>query len=153
MLEGQTFQPNSPIGQFLAIMPLLDYEDTGAAIEALMERLDRMDGDPDLERDMSDYEPDDDAKGDTAWIEWHSRGRHMQGAFGAELVARNRYGTMLREDDEDDDPLEANGDETDGNFAEDEPCAEFALMRHGPGCIYSDSDKGAEEEGEREEYV
>ena len=44
------------------------------------------------------------------------------------------------------------GDETDGNIAEDEPCAWFALICSGPGCVVSDSDTGAEDEGERDGY-
>jgi hypothetical protein len=36
--------------------------------------------------------------------------------------------------------LEATGDEEDGSFTEDEPCARFALAGDGPGCVYSDDD-------------
>lgn len=44
--------------------------------------------------------------------------------------------------------LEPDGDETDGNGAEDEPCAWFAFDR-GPGCAVADagiSDSGALQE-------
>jgi hypothetical protein len=36
--------------------------------------------------------------------------------------------------------LEPDGDETDGNGAEDEPCAWFATCGSGPGCLTADPD-------------
>jgi hypothetical protein len=47
--------------------------------------------------------------------------------------------------------LEPNGDELDGNGAEDD----FGGLGHkdGPGCTISDNDRGAEEAGEQEEGV
>ena len=36
--------------------------------------------------------------------------------------------------------LEPDGDETDGNGAEDEPCAWFATCGNGPGCLTADPD-------------
>lgn len=41
--------------------------------------------------------------------------------------------------------LEPDGDETDGNGAEDEPCAWFTGYRRGPGCEVSDA--GGEDDG------
>ena len=35
---------------------------------------------------------------------------------------------------------EEDGDEQDGNFAEDEPAAQFANISNGPGDLYSDED-------------
>lgn len=90
MFEGETFKPNSPLGQFLAILPLLDFADTGTAIDLAIAKLDKMAGDPDLE-DGIDAEPDDDAKGDVAWPEWHTMGRHKG------------LSQIVHEDDEDDD--------------------------------------------------
>jgi len=46
---------------------------------------------------------------------------------------------------EEDDPTEANGDEHDGNPAEDEFCVHRGS---GPGCPIADPDKGADDEGE-----
>ena len=40
------------------------------------------------------------------------------------------------------------GDETDGDFAEDEPCAKFAFYSNGPGCKISDPDEGVDDKGE-----
>ena len=38
-----------------------------------------------------------------------------------------------------DDDLEENGDETDGNMAEDESCRSFELIVSGPGCTIADA--------------
>lgn len=48
-------------------------------------------------------------------------------------------------DMEEDDPPEANGDELDGNPAEDEFCVHRGS---GPGCPIADPDKGSDDEGE-----
>jgi hypothetical protein len=56
-------------------------------------------------------------------------------------------------DAEEDDPAEANGDETDGNFAEDDPCARFLNIDSGPGCIISDPDKGVDDEAHDPEGI
>ena len=41
--------------------------------------------------------------------------------------------------------LEGNGDEQDGSRAEDEPCAVFAVMSNGPGCLISDDDSAVDD--------
>lgn len=69
-----------------------------AAVEALIARLDAADGDMDLE-EIDEREPDDDAKGDPSWTEWHTRGRHKGGTGLKGLNGWNVY-----EDDEEDDP-------------------------------------------------
>jgi hypothetical protein len=43
--------------------------------------------------------------------------------------------------------LEPDGDEQDGNFAEDEDCAAFATMARGPGCIEADPDDAVDDKG------
>jgi hypothetical protein len=45
---------------------------------------------------------------------------------------------------------ELDGDEQDGSFAEDEPCASHARHGSGPGCIISDPDRGVDDDGEIE---
>ena len=35
---------------------------------------------------------------------------------------------------------ELTGDESDGNFSEDDAAPRFALIEHGPGCIIADND-------------
>lgn len=96
---------------------------------------DGLPGDPD------DTEANGDDHGDTAWIEWQTRGSHKLDAGLSERMARRENGTMLREDDEDNDPAEDDGDSADGDFAEDEPAARFGFIAHGPGCIVSDPDR------------
>lgn len=112
------------------------------AIEILIDVLDLLGGDPDLE-DNADAEPDDDAKGDPAWIEWQSRGRHKLGRCGGEKLTRDRFGNACHEDDEDDDPAE--DDDPSGQCSEDEvSCGpghwgRTDWMRDpGPGCNLAD---------------
>ena len=48
---------------------------------------------------------------------------------------------IARLDDMDGDPdVEPAGDEQDGQFGEDEPCARFGRMKKGPGSLVSDGD-------------
>jgi hypothetical protein len=104
-------------------------DELGNAIEVLVTLLDVWDGDPDEETDDPDLEPAGDEK-DAAWIEWNTmRGSQKR---GPNILATQN------EDDEDDDPAEPDGDETDGNGAEDEPCAWFAAYDRGPGCEVAD---------------
>lgn len=108
----------------------------------LIERLDLTDGDPDDETDDPDLEPIGD-EADGAWIEWNTmRGSQKRGP--------NILPTY-NEDDEDDDPREANGDETDGDFAEDEFAARFRISPGGPGCVISDPDEGVDDKGEMDD--
>ncbi len=71
-----------------------------------------------------------DSGGDQAWIEWTA------------LHPGTRNGHNLTAGEEDD---EAYGDETDGNFAEDEECAAFERAVEGPGCVVSDPDQAADD--------
>ncbi len=139
MPKRQTFTPNSAIGQFFMLLPLLDKSDSGVAVEALIEKLDKLGGDPDLDDD-DDREPDDDGKGDLSWTEWHGR------SGAGKRVGSEPSGQPNGSDDD-----EAYGDETDGNHADDEECASHRLYGSGPGCIYSDPDKGVDDEGEVEQ--
>lgn len=125
-------------------------DDIGAAVEGLIDLLDKrfapFDPDePDFSRhsdalpgDPDDAEPDDDAKGDPAWVEWGTRGRHKQ-RLGAYEMIISRH-----EDDEDDDPAEE--DDPSGQCSEDEiscgPGSWGALERAGPGCDLSDPGGG-----------
>jgi hypothetical protein len=117
----------------------------GDTIEGLIAFLDDLGGDPDLEdgadqeNDLSDFEPDDDAQGDIAWTEWQSRGRHKADRNGAELLARDRYGNQLHEDDEDDDPAE--DDDPDTGVEDD------------PRGFDPEEDFGGEEYGESEQML
>ena len=117
-----------------------DRETLEAFLHVAIDLLDTLDGDTDQE-DENDLEPDDDAKGDPAWIEWHTRGRHKTGRFNSERIARDCHGSMLHEDAEDDDPREE--DDPSGQCDEDEVNTAFALVRYtvggsGPGCPISD---------------
>lgn len=110
MLELQIIAQGKPVALFdlPALLGRLDAaRELGDTIEGLIAFMDDMGGDPDLEdgydaeRDMSDYEPDDDAKGDVSWTEWDTRARHkLQGDH--EPIRRANGWTAL-EDDEDDD--------------------------------------------------
>lgn len=42
---------------------------------------------------------------------------------------------------------ELDGDDADGDFAEDEPAARFARLGNGPGCIIGDPDEAADDQG------
>ena len=124
----------------------------GDTIEGLISFLDDLGGDPDLE-DGGDDEYSGDELGDISWTEWQTRGRHKVCVRGSEARSRSSGREMPLEDDEDDDPVEANGDETDGGFAEDEEAVSHWRHGSGPGCMISDSDKGADDDGEIEEVV
>lgn len=124
----------------------------GDTIEGLINFLDDLGGDPDLE-DGADDELSGDEMGDVSWTEWHTRGRHKLSDLGSEVRVRMGGCQTPLEDDEDDDPAEADGDEADGSFAEDEEAAAHRLHGIGPGCIIADSDKGADDEGETDEGV
>ena len=67
---------------------------------------------------------------------------------GAEAATHTLDGWEAHEDDEDDDPSEANGDERDTNNAEDEVRAGWMAIKayghSGPGCSISDPDIGIE---------
>ena len=81
-------------------------------IETLIRRLDLEDGDPDLEE--TDAE-------DSFALSWYATARAGAGCPIA-------------------DPGELDGDETDGNSAEDEPAASHKRWGNGAGCVIADSD-------------
>lgn len=85
---------------------------------------DGMPGDPADHEMCGDEEPG-------AWHEWH-RMRRKDSACS----------TFGDEDDEDDDPIEGNGDELDGQPAEDEFCFHGS---DGPGCPIADPDCGIDD--------
>ena len=78
------------------------YVELGDMIEALIAQMDILAGDCDLE-EAGDLEPDGDAFGDVAWIEWDGRGPQKMEACGSEAVARLDMFGLLHEDDEEDD--------------------------------------------------
>lgn len=109
------------------------------AIEVLIDVLDQLGGDPEAE-DNGDLELGGDDM-DIAWPEWRGRGEQRPtgtltgGTFGTPYVPH--------EDDEDDDPLEADGDELDTGNAEDEVSVGYAWRTpgaDGAGCPISDPD-------------
>lgn len=90
-------------------------KEIGDQIEALIAFMDDLGADPDLEEDNEDAEhcgrePDEDAQGEMAWIEWHSRSSHKLGG-GAEVVGRDWQGLLIHEDAEDDDPAEEDSED------------------------------------------
>ena len=118
----------------LSIFATFDRRTLANAVEVLVAVLDTIDGDPDVELNGDEQDSDGDERGDPAWIEWQTRGRHKLDAQGGERLARDG-GRIVLEDDEDDDPAEADGDERDGNGSEDD------FMVHawdGPGCPIAD---------------
>lgn len=139
----------TPIAAVETIMQLFGRENVEVAIEALIERLDHTDGDPDAEDDDDDgCSAGDDqgsARSTTDWREsedveytlpeWHSLARREMFAGRFQGRARDIYGLGLADDSEDADRDEINGDEIDGDLSEDE------FMHHmgrGPGCSISD---------------
>jgi hypothetical protein len=136
----------------------------GDTIEGLIAFLDDLGGDPDLEdshdqeADRSDWEPDDDAQGDIAWTEWQSRGRHKADRNGAEVLARDRYGNQLHEDDEDDDPDTGIEDDPRGFDPEEDMClAGDDRVASGPaaglGMGWGTDGPGDADDAEREQML
>jgi hypothetical protein len=148
------------LGEFIeAAIALLDAIDVESDpdIPDFSPRSDGLPGTPD------DAEPDDDDKGDVSWPEWHTRGRHklvelLSGSH--EPMARHEGVGMAYEDDEDDDPLEANGDEHDTGDAEDDElshgAAHWGAYWNGgvAGCPISDPGGGdVNDQSESEQMV
>lgn len=122
-------------------------------IGAMIDDLDRLDGEEDAEPNGDEEDgnaAEDDFMhhagdrqvgcpvadpGEYAWPEWQSRGRHKNPEW---------RGTLPHEDAEDDDP--------DTGQDEAEPDMRAGIAGYGPGCIISDPDKGAEDEGEIETW-
>ncbi|EPR12081.1 hypothetical protein M527_01820 [Sphingobium indicum IP26] len=90
-----------------------DRETLEAFLSVAIELLDTLDGDTDRE-DENDLEPDDDAKGDVSWPEWHTLSAAMRRS--GNNAARDQDGFMIAEDAEDDDPAEdSDSDEDEGD--------------------------------------
>jgi len=145
----------------VAMLAHLNGDDARIAIDMLINRLDALDlatnpDEPDfrsisdgLPGNPADAEPDNDGMGDVSWPEWHTRGRHkvvelLSGSH--EPIKRADGSGMAHEDDEDDDPLEANGDEHDTGDSEEEELSEVGrycgeYWYGGPGCPMSDGDE------------
>jgi hypothetical protein len=124
------------------------------AIELLIDVLDLI-GPPDedagdlaavadgLPGDVADTEPDCDAKGDQAWVEWHTMHGNRK-KRGQNLLAS-------QEDDEEDDAPEQ--DDESGQCDEDGiNCSAGSTYDQGPGCILSDPDAQEIIEGVGGEY-
>jgi hypothetical protein len=107
--------------------PRLPIKEIGAAVEALIDLLNKAAGDPDLE-DNGDAELDGTDQGDTSCPEWLSLGRYKV----TELTR-----SLPDEDVEDDD---GDGECTDDEPAFDARSRAIANGNHsGPGCIISAS--------------
>ena len=95
------FDRNQLAGFISVAIDLLDIaDDDHEDVPDFRSRSDGAPGDP------ADAEPDDDAKGDTAWSEHHTRGRHKlvdRGSFHHEPVMRADGHGIAQEDDEEDD--------------------------------------------------
>lgn len=113
----------------------IDLRALGATIDTLIAVFDAVAGDPELEDGGDDELTGDES--DAAWTEYHTRGR-------------NKLASGTQEPFDDHEDAELGGDETDGNGAEDEACAYFALLGSGPGCKISDPD--AEHDGAEPGY-
>jgi hypothetical protein len=139
VINPNRFPPAAAARVASRMLDRFNRDELSNAIEVLVTMLDVWDGDPDLET-TGDDEPDDDAKGDTSWTEWHTRGRHKDNPG-----LHDRRGYQLREDDEDDDPdSEHDGCEVTG--AEDDFMQHFG---YGAGCPIADpgiADSGAMQE-------
>jgi hypothetical protein len=89
--------------RFIRLAELLsrfERNDMENAVELLIATLDAIDGDAEAEP-VDEREPDEDARGDPAWTEFHTRGRHKL-QYGHEPV-RGIDGRTARDDDEDED--------------------------------------------------
>jgi hypothetical protein len=114
MQQQPTFE-GAPAALPVAILALQDPHIIAAAIDALIERLDALAGDPDAEP-VGDEE-------DTAWPEYHLLGRHkLESGFPA----------LPHEDAEDDDPA--------GVYDEGEPNYAPPARGYGAGCVIADPD-------------
>lgn len=132
----------------MAILDRLNRDELGHTIEVLIALLDIWDGDPDaetgndveddftltanaVERATSDPSVDCVDQDAGAYVEWHT----MRGS--------QKRGPNLLAGHEDD---ELNGDETDGNGAEDDECAWFEVAGYAAGCPVADPG-GCEHDG------
>ena len=115
-----------PMPAVARILSRYDRESLAVFLTVAIDLMDAMDDDPDLEPCGDDEAPF--ADGDTGDVSW------------AEIPAlRGRLIAGRNEDDE------LAGDETDGNAAEDDECAWFAIAGCGAGCEVSDAGGSGEE--------
>lgn len=132
-----------PMPAVARILGQFDRDKLGAAIEVMIALLDLTQPDTEAEPmtwpedcraiDCAHLPDDSESAGDeddAAWIEWHAMHPNQR---------RGPNRTAGQEDDE------AAGDEEDGDFAEDEPCARFAELLDGPGCSVADPGEDDEE--------
>ncbi|MFZ2996271.1 hypothetical protein [Sphingobium sp.] len=127
------------------------YREIGDMVDALIAQMDMLAGDCEMEDGDDDHcaagddtgsalrvtqhhDPRDDDDCETSYAEWHTLhpSRRSAGAIDGRMLNEWEAG---HDDDEDDGTLEGNGDEQDGNMAEDD------FMLHagsGPGCDLSD---------------
>ncbi|MFT4055208.1 MAG: hypothetical protein QM681_11940 [Novosphingobium sp.] len=138
-------QPSDLASRFGAARAL---EELGDMIEYLIAQVDMIEGDPDEECN-GDLEPDDDAKGDPSWPEWHTLS-HKLSARGATPMGHTPWGGISHEDDEDDDAAEE--DDPSGQCDEDGVNTVLGALRgDGPGCEISDPDQAVDDVGCDEE--
>lgn len=121
-------------------------------IEVAIELLDVIDGDEDVEMngdeldgtgaedDFMDHEPNGPGcpvadRAEYSYPEWHSRGRRKE-----------PLGPRLSHEDEEDDDQDCGQDEGEPDYRP------RPWLTDGPGCMISDPDKGAEEDGEIESW-
>jgi hypothetical protein len=142
----------APIPKVARALAHFDRAQLGTAIEVMIAMLDAADGDPDVEsgndveddfaltdnaveRAVSDPAVDCVDQDAGAYVEWHTRPSSLKRQAKAEILAGH-------EDDEEDDAVEANGDEQDTNNAEDELTAGVppGFGGRGAGCSLSDGD-------------
>lgn len=143
---GAQFTPPPPAA-ITRVLSTFDRDQLAGFVAVAIDLMDLADGDPDfedhkLEDDFTQHADDGpgcplaDGSGDRAWTEWDKRAR------GGKLTAGGYENALLgdsTEDDEDDDPAEACGDEQDHNGAEDDFCNHHP---DGPGCPVADPGEG-----------
>lgn len=101
-------QPALLDGKLARAIDRLSRKEIEHLTQALIDRLDMMDGDPDLE-DNGDREGSDGDCGDIAWFEWDQREALGQLSEHELPVATHAYQWhAMTEDDEDDDPAGGN---------------------------------------------
>jgi len=125
-----------PMPAVARILARFDRPTLESFLSVAIDLLDVMAGDPEAEE--SDPAESDGDSPDIAWTEWHQRGRHKLAGGKAEMLNDCPWTGHPSEDDEPD------GDEADGNGAEDEPCGWFALYGSGPGCDIADAGERTE---------
>lgn len=140
--------PEHRLAQVMRVFEALDRDTLAAVIERGIDRLDTLDGDSDFEdghdaehvtaldgfwrsewikTTSDDHEPDADAQGDRAWIEWHGRT-----PAGQRRLHEPTGGVCESEDDE--------ADDEDNCVAGDDGCAPFVEQYTGKTVWGSEHD-------------